>query len=336
MHSSVGSNDTDGLGTPEALPAAMAAAQLDFVFITDHSNSAGSMDCPTGDVEDCPNQGPELADVDWPDGVWPGIEISPIHTLAPGGQPTGHVNCLPLDSAGFVGLDHFEDRPPGTVTGADAVAQCRDHGGFAIVNHPYAAVSWIEYDWTSEDFDALEVYNGGTRFDPSDAASIEAWEERLAQGRRIVPIGASDCHRWGTQPPGDLLNPALGWPATHAHVRGDERPLDAIVAGRVVISEPGTSLSLLVRSDEAAVGPGEALDGPATAWVEGRASAPGLLLQLKEVGGEVLASSPLQGSTTLEVSLQPGAVIYARAWPEDPDFLAQTGGVALTNAVWIE
>ena len=57
VHSSVGSNDTDGLGLPGALGPAMEAAGLDFVYLTDHSNSMGSMACETGDVEDCPNQG---------------------------------------------------------------------------------------------------------------------------------------------------------------------------------------------------------------------------------------------------------------------------------------
>ncbi|HHO53681.1 MAG TPA: hypothetical protein ENK18_23115 [Deltaproteobacteria bacterium] len=336
VHSSVGSNDTDGLGTPDVLPGALEAAGLDFVFITDHSNSAGSMGCPTGDVEDCPNQGPELSGLPWPDNAWAAIEISPIHELPQSAEPTGHVSCLPLDGVSFPGLDHFEDRPPGTVTGGDAVAQCKEHGGFAIVNHPYAAVPWIEYDWTSEDFDALEVYNGGTRFDPSDAESIAAWEDRIAQGRAIVPIGASDCHRWGTVAPGDLLNPALGWPTTHAHVRGDERPLDAIVAGRVVISEPGTTLSLIVWGETAAAGPGETVTGPATASVEASTTSPGLQLQLKRAGGEILASAPMQGTTSLELELEPGIAVYARVWPKDPDTPAQTGGVALTHVVWIE
>ena len=58
VHSSLGSNDTDGAGIPSAIEAAMNAAQLDYIILTDHSNSQGSMECE--DVEMCPNQGPEL------------------------------------------------------------------------------------------------------------------------------------------------------------------------------------------------------------------------------------------------------------------------------------
>ena len=39
VHSSLGSNDTDGLGTPETILPAMQRAKLDFVILTDHSNS---------------------------------------------------------------------------------------------------------------------------------------------------------------------------------------------------------------------------------------------------------------------------------------------------------
>ena len=53
VHSSVGSNDTDGLGTPERISDRLQEAGLDGVWISDHSNSQGSMHCE--DVEDCPN-----------------------------------------------------------------------------------------------------------------------------------------------------------------------------------------------------------------------------------------------------------------------------------------
>ena len=112
VHSSLGSNDTDGLGLPAALPDAMDRANLDVVFLTDHSNSQGSMDC--ADVEDCPNRGPERTAGDWPEGVYLASEISPISDLPTSSEPTGHIGCLAR-----YGFDAtFEDRPPGSMSGA--------------------------------------------------------------------------------------------------------------------------------------------------------------------------------------------------------------------------
>ena len=330
VHSSLGSNDTDGLGSAEALGPAMATAALDWLVITDHSNSAGSMDCP--DVEDCPNQGPEITEADWPEGVVLGSEISPIASLETTFTPTGHVGCIPRDGQSFVGLDHFVDRPAGDVTGGDAVQQCQDAGGWAIINHPYAAAGWIAYDWTHQGFDALEVYNGGSRFDPWDAEGLATWETLLADGEDIVPVGGSDCHRWGTVDPGDMLNPALGWPRTRVHVRDDEDPIAALQAGRVVIEEPGTTLSLVVTGQEKAEVAGGTVEGPATLRAEATADYPDMVLQLVEIGSGVIAQQNLVEETLLEHEVTSGT-FYARVWPTDEEWDAPQGGVALTATV---
>ncbi len=334
VHSSVGSNDTDGLGTPDVLAAAMARANLDFVFVTDHSNSMGSMDCETGDVEDCPNQGPELPEADWPPGTYPANEMSPVFSLQSPDVPTGHVGCLPLD--GTFALDRFVDRPPGTVTGAETLAQCRQAGGFAIVNHPHAAVPWIEYDWTSEDYDALEVYNGTTRFDPWDEESLGEWERRVAEGRDIVPIGASDCHRWGTEPPGTVTDPPIGWPTLEVLVVDGEQPVDAIAAGRVRMAEPGTTITLQATREERRVVPGERIAGPATFTATASSDTPSRVLQIKRVDGDVVVEAPLDGETTVTFEATPGDTLYARVWPSSGRIDLFTGGIALTNAIRVE
>ncbi|MEN0063916.1 MAG: CehA/McbA family metallohydrolase [Myxococcota bacterium] len=334
VHSSVGSNDTDGLGTPEVLAEAMTKAGLDFVFLTDHSNSTGSMNCATGDVEDCPNQGPELAFADWPKGVFLANEISPVFALDTPTVPTGHIGCLPIE--GTFQTERFIDRPPGTVTGGDALAQCKAAGGFAILNHPHAIAPWIEYDWTSEDFDAIEVYNGTLRFDPFDEESLGEWERRVAQGRNIVPIGASDCHRWSTNPPGSLEDPPLGWPAMKIFIVEGERPVQAIAAGRVVIAEPGTTLTLTAQRGERSAGPGERLTGPATFEATATSDVPNRLLQLKQAGGDVLAEVAIDGEVTVSLEGSAGAAIYARVWPDNPLIGTFTAGIALTNVIRVD
>jgi len=334
VHSSVGSNDTDGQGTPDVLGAAMERAGLDFVFLTDHSNSMGSQDCETGDVEDCPNQGPELPEADWPDGAWPANEVSPVFSLDEPAVPTGHIGCLPRD--GSFTIDRFVDRPVGTVTGGEALAQCREAGGFTIVNHPHAILPWIEYDWTSEDFDAIEVYNGTIRFDPWDEESLGEWERRVARGRDIVPIGGSDCHRWGTEAPGTLNDPVLGWPSMRVFVAEGERPVDAIAAGRVVIFEPGTTLDLVAVRDERRAGPGERLTGPATFTATATSQAEGRVLQLKRPDGRVVAEAPVDGETSVDFEAEASDVLYARVWPSTTPIATFTAGVALTNVIRVE
>lgn len=335
VHSSVGSNDTDGLGTPDVLAAAMAEAGLDFVFMTDHSNSMGSMDCPTGDVEDCPNQGPELPEADWPPGVFVANEVSPVFSLDTPKVPTGHIGCLPRD--GTFAIPQFVDRPPGSVTGGESLAQCKEAGGFAIINHPHNIAPWIEYDWTSEDFDAIEVYNGTLRFDPWDAESLQEWERRVATGRDIVPIGASDCHRWGTPPPGDFENPALGWPSLRVFVAEGEAPIDAIAAGRVTMAEPGTTIDLVATRDDRVARPGERIHGPATFTATASSIRAGLELQLKRVDGPVVVSVAVTDrDDTVRFEAVPGDVLYARVWPTVGSIATFTEGIGLTNVIRVD
>ncbi len=336
VHSSLGSNDTDGLGLPDALGPAMEAAGLDVVFLTDHSNSQGSMDCP--DVEDCPNRGPDVTGGDWPEGTWLASEISPIASLEPTMEPTGHTLCLPPDESGFTWVEAFIDRPPGEVPGGEGVTQCKEAGGLAIVAHPEALASWIAYDWTSEDFDGLEIYNGGGRFDAGDAAAYEAWAERVAAGRHVVPVGGSDSHRWGTPPPGDLLNTALGWPHTRVRVLEGETVVDALAAGRTVVEEPTTSLEVSAWSGRRAAGPGDAVDGPATVRLAARSEEPGLRLQLLDLRtGDLAWDEALGNDATnvgVEAEVEVGAGLWvARAWPEADPVPLLTGGVAIAAPI---
>ncbi len=333
VHSSLGSNDTDGLGLPEVLGEAMATAGLDFLFLTDHSNSAGSMHCE--DVEDCPNLGPEFIEADWPPGVLVGSEISPVHSIETTLNPTGHVGCL-AGQEGFGEEVVFLDRPVGEVTGGEAVEQCLAADGWPVINHPNAPAAWIAYDWSSEDFAALEVYNGGARFDPGDVAALAAWEERVAEGRSIVPVGGSDCHVWSTPAPGELLQPALGWPVTWVHVEDGQDELEALQAGKVIIAEPGTELSFLATGGGDAVWPGGWIEGQATLEATASAAEAGLVLEIREVGGESLVSRAV-GEDEVSLSVTVGAGhYYARVWPESMAVGISWGGVALANAIWVK
>ena len=226
VHSVVGSNDAAANSTVESLATVARSQALDWLVITDHSNSAGSMGCP--DVEDCPNQGPEF-----PAGpaaalestsdlvLAVGSELSPIETLEEVGGPLGHVGCLPpTGSFEFDGA--FVDRPPGAVSGGEVLDQCQEVGGLAVLNHPFAPTAWIRWDWSSQDHDAIEVWNGGLGWDDSDQRALWSWECSIAQGRSVVPLAASDVHDADVAVGADPLSPALGSPRTSVLLAPDE------------------------------------------------------------------------------------------------------------------
>ncbi|HCP47711.1 MAG TPA: hypothetical protein DIU15_16840 [Deltaproteobacteria bacterium] len=252
VHSSGASNDTDGLSWPEDIAATARERGLDWLVLTDHSNSTGSMHCE--DVEDCPNLGPEFP---WQDEVTrlsdatfvmvDGNELSPVARSPGMGEARGHVGCLPPRD-GFTFDGAFIDRPDGDVTGASAVEQCVAVGGWAIVNHPFPGVPWITYDWsTTTGFQGLEVWNGGLRWDQGDERALAAWECLVASGASVVPVAGSDNHKISIAIPGTELDPPLGQPRTSVALEPGT-PLtwpairNALAAGRVLLHEENTEI----------------------------------------------------------------------------------------------
>lgn len=220
VHATGASNDTGGDSYPEDVKRVALERGLDFVVLTDHSNSTGSDATTTAEDPLLFNQGPEFPYWDsaafYSDANFlmiDGNEISPVNPDI--NLPTGHIGCIPLDLNTFNKNYVFTDRPQGTVNGANAMNQATDAGCYKILNHPYALTRWIAYDWSSYEYDAIEIWNGTIGFDHfGDEDSYHAWLCDLLAGRNVTPIGSSDCHRINTAPPGSGLNPALGYPAT--------------------------------------------------------------------------------------------------------------------------
>ncbi len=361
LHTSTGSNDTDGVSFVADHAAAARERGLALLVFTDHSNSAGSMDCKTGDVEDCPNQGPEfpardhLAASEGDDlALAVGLEISPVESLETTTVPTGHVGCLPLPGDPFADVtEAVVDRPVGTVPGGAGVAWCQDNGGFASINHPYIVGPWTEYDWSSDAYDGLEIYNGSGGFDGWDRDSVTAWMCDLAQGRRVVGIGGSDTHRAATPgPPETLLDAAVGWPTTWVRAESLDRDalLGGIAQGRVVVAWPGSFLDLSIGDQ----GPGGTVSaGQHTVTLAGSTDSSGTRLQLLHLGADACTADPRWTTgevptvaptvlldqeaavgaldQQLEVDLEPGALV-ARLWPDD----GQNEGAVLVNPIWIQ
>ncbi|MFN8618576.1 MAG: CehA/McbA family metallohydrolase [Dehalococcoidia bacterium] len=85
--------------------------------------------------------------------------------------------------------------------------------------------------------------------------SVHAWDEQLAAGRRIVPVGGSDAH---SAPPATPRHPHhIGDPTTWLYCDGgltEAAVLDAITAGRTSISDgPRGPFLTLTRDDEGRV-----------------------------------------------------------------------------------
>ena len=268
VHSALGSNDAGSDSTISAIGDMAVERGISLVVITDHSNSAGSMACPTGDVEDCPNQGPEFPALS-ADGVGPesliqvGVEASPVVALSGGLASRGHIGCLPRRSDAFVGVeDAIVDRPLGEVSGGAAVSWCKTRGGLAVVNHPFSPARWLAYDWTSMAYDALEVFNGGGRFDQWDWSAVMAWACDVSEGRPVTPVGGSDTHRIDSPtPPEGPLDQALGFPTTWvwSESSSPDDLLAALAAGHTLVADPETSLAVKAWSGRAVARPGETL-----------------------------------------------------------------------------
>ena len=219
VHATGASNDTGGDSYPIDIKQKAIERGLDFVVLTDHSNSTGSDASTTAEDSTLFNQGPEfpywdtaalLSDANFL--MINGNEISPVN--ADNSIPTGHVGCIPKSLNTFNKNYVFTDRPKGTVTGASALRQAKDAGCFNVLNHPYSPTPWIAFDWTSYNYEAIEVWNGTLGFDVYDQYGYDVWICDLLSGKKVSPIGASDCHRVNTAEPGVVLDPALGYPST--------------------------------------------------------------------------------------------------------------------------
>lgn len=371
VHATGASNDAGVESTPARIREVALSRGLDFVVLTDHSNSTGSDPATLDEDPELFNQGPEfpywdeaaaLSDASFL--MIDGNELSPRAVEDAG--LTGHVGCYPRDLSTFDPAVAFVDRPRGTVTGAQTLAQAREAGCFTTVNHPYAPTPWIAYDWTSFEYDALEVFNGGGAWDPFDHQAVRAWACDLAQGRSVTAVGGSDVHRVNEELPGRPLDPPLGSPTTWIFAESLEwsQLVASLDAGRVSVSDTGVPLDFDVydASGRWLAMPGDTFAASSGAWVRVRGEVannasetrrlqvlgvpPGgctdtrepWLQNVPDPGWQVLATRRLQRGAFEEVfaiEAQPGWAYFAWLHPTSDSALV-VRGVSLANAVWAE
>jgi hypothetical protein len=262
VHATGASHDTDDLSYPADIKRMALERGLNFVVLTDHSDATG---CEKGVIApECMNVGPEFPY--WDEAIAlsePGVflmadgnEVSPIQAEKkddpgyPPSEPRGHLGCIPKGLGPFGGTAPgfaFVDRPVGDVAGGQNVEVIHGIGGLAVVHHPFNIAVWTEYDWTSMEYDALEIWNGGLRFDDGDADGMSAWLCDWSKGKRTIPTGSSDCHRVGTPLQSDnLMDVALGQARTSVYAKEFTWPgvIEGLTAGHVVVHDFDNMLEL--------------------------------------------------------------------------------------------
>ncbi len=225
----------------------------------------------------------------------------------------------------------FIDRPFGDIDGGQAIQACKEANGFAILNHPFGPLPWVAFDFQSLEFDAIEVYNGSAAFDHSDAQALAYWEEMLEEGNLYTPIAASDCHRWGTPPPGDLLNPALGWPHTHIGIYEGEEWIDGLRAGRVILGDPSSTLMMVAEKAGRQYFPGMEAPKGSTMRIEASTEEEDLQLELILIGTGVIHTEALHEKQKIELENMSLGTYYARIVPKEESYGIR--GVALTAPI---
>lgn len=253
VHASGASKGTGEVSYPVDIARVARDRGLSFVVLTDHSYAdRAAPDAPEDPAKY--NSGPDFPY--WDEAATrtepgkflmvDGAEVCPIAAGTWPTEPRGHVGCIPQDLATFDRSGAFTDRPPGEVTGGQAVAQVRQRGGLVVIAHPYDMLVPIAYDWTSDDYDAMEIWYGTFGFDATDQSAYDAWRCDLLAGRRTVGVGGAACHHLDIAPPGDPFDPALGFPRTSVFAPELTWPavMEGLKAGRVSVHD-GDSLLVI-------------------------------------------------------------------------------------------
>jgi hypothetical protein len=201
----------------------------------------------------------------------------------------GHEVYAPDYLADATDYDHDGGFGPGVfrerwvdeaATNDEQIALVHELGALAIVNHEAAVAPWVEYDWSSLEFDGLEVWNGGNRHDQDDDSAYHggidvnaivegdrldsdmpedqierSWLGMLKRGRwPMVLVGGSDVHDFnevvcegGPCDPtnAELASPTTSvWAPTFVWTNGSDGVFDGLAQGRVVVHDKSNFIDL--------------------------------------------------------------------------------------------
>ncbi|WP_339820215.1 CehA/McbA family metallohydrolase [Paenibacillus sp. FSL R7-0216] len=163
--------------------------------------------------------------------------------LIPGVEMTsykGHANLLGHPDA----LTDFRVLTPEAA--AKELRQAQEKGALVSLNHPFCPDCPWELGFDVP-FDAIEVWNGPWR--ELNETAVAWWQQRLAEGQRIVAVGGSDTHR-------DDPFVRHGVPTAHVYVAEETvaAVLDAVRRGAVVLSMGPDDAFITLTADGVGVG----------------------------------------------------------------------------------
>lgn len=197
------SEHSDGANTIAEIATFAKERKLDFLAITDHNTIT--------------HQG-VIDGGQWPVLLVPGEEVTTYQ---------GHANVW--------GLREWVDfRVTNDAEMHRLLKWVEARGRPFSMNHPKTmGPPWVLAD---PGFAIREVWQAPWRW--YNWESVGAWDEQLATGRHIIPVGGSDAHSVPPAPPKHPHN--IGDPTTWLRIEGDlteQAVIDAITAGRTSISD---------------------------------------------------------------------------------------------------
>lgn len=130
-----------------------------------------------------------------------------------------------------------------------AVDTALEQGYMISCNHPKPyGPEWTYSDITN--FHCIEVWNGPWEVFNEDALAY--WKKQLAQGKKIVAVGGSDCHFHQREHPAKLAQPT-----TYIHCQDAPSParlLKALQEGHAFISESAQGAEIYLSIGDAIMG----------------------------------------------------------------------------------
>jgi hypothetical protein len=307
--------------------------RLHWLVFSEHTNNELE-ECGRNFAPWCAN-GEDAAVATGRDVVQAITEDDPSVLLVPGGEISnkfdGHFGFLPKNpfpghdvyapgydadatdydhDAGF-GAGVFRERwVDEAATNDEEIALVHEMNALAIVNHENAVAPWVEYDWSSLEFDGLEVWNGGNRHDQDDDSAYHggidvnsiveddalesempedeierSWLGMVKQGRwPMVLVGGSDVHdssevvcEGGPCDPtnAELASPTTSvWAPSFVWTDGEHGVFDGLARGRVVVHDKSNFIDLRATYDD-----GERILGDTIAGYE-----PGATIHVRAFG----------------------------------------------------
>lgn len=168
---------SDGAGKPDAVIRQFAAANFDFLALTDHRFYNYENYAPETDVLIIP--GMEM------DANLPGPGVHCVHVVSVG----------PEKENGFAQNQRFESLKISTAGEAQPmIDQMHQANNLPIFCHPQWSGTGVQEIEELKDFSLMEIWNSGCSMENDMDTNAACWDELLCHGRKIYGVATDDGH----------------------------------------------------------------------------------------------------------------------------------------------